>query len=225
MSHSNSSGRMPYVVNVADIEKALSSIGGEAKASDIQNAVLRIFCQGIVPSQYYNERSFRMTIQRIIENYCPQAQGFKRERHDEKFLRIRRGVYRLNTNQIENGLGDEILFPDSFHEGSVTKISVNSFERNRAARIECIKHHGYSCKVCSMDFASQYGDIGVGYIHVHHLTPLSSISKGYEVNPITDLVPVCPNCHAMLHAGATSLSDLRERMKAALLSRRTKEKS
>lgn len=215
---------MPYVVNVADIEEALSSLGGEAKASKIQNAVLRIFCNGIVPNQYSSERSFRMTIQRIIENYCPQARGFKKERHDEKFLRIRHGVYRLNADQLKNVLGDEILFPDRFYEGSVTTISVNSFERSRKARSECIKHHGYSCKVCSMDFASQYGDIGVGYIHVHHLTPLSSISRGYEVNPITDLVPVCPNCHAMLHAGATSLSDLRERMKTALLSRKTDEK-
>ncbi|MND61840.1 HNH endonuclease [Agrobacterium tumefaciens] len=215
---------MPYVVNVADIEQALSSLGGEAKASDIQNTVLRIFCDGIIPTQYYNERSFRMTIQRIIENYCPQAQGFKRERYDEKFLRIRRGVYRLNTNQLENVLGDEILRPDRFYEGSITKISVNSFERSSKARSECIKHHGYSCKVCSMDFASQYGDIGIGYIHVHHLIPLSSISKGYEVNPITDLVPVCPNCHAMLHAGATSLSDLKERMRIALLSRKTNKK-
>jgi len=28
---------------------------------------------------------------------------------------------------------------------------------------------------------------------------ISSISKGYEVDPENDLVPVCPNCHAMLH--------------------------
>lgn len=212
---------MPYVVNVTDIEQALFSLGGEAKASEIQNAVLRIFCHGVVPEQYHNERSFRMTIQRVIENYCPEAEGFKRASHDRKFLRIRRGRYRLNTDLQKNLLADEILLPNRFHEGAVTTISVNAFERSNKARTECLKHHGYSCKVCSMDFASQYGDIGVGYIHVHHLTPLSSIAKGYEVDPITELVPVCPNCHAMLHAGATSLSDLQKRMKNAKLSRET----
>jgi 5-methylcytosine-specific restriction protein A len=41
--------------------------------------------------------------------------------------------------------------------------------------------------------------MGKGYIHVHHLTPLSTINGEYEVNPISDLIPVCPNCHAMIH--------------------------
>lgn len=44
-----------------------------------------------------------------------------------------------------------------------------------------------------------YGEIGRGFIHVHHKVPLSSIGKEYELDPIKDLVPVCPNCHAMLH--------------------------
>lgn len=34
---------------------------------------------------------------------------------------------------------------------------------------------------------------------MHHLTQLSKIGQGYEVDPVNDLRPVCPNCHAMLH--------------------------
>lgn len=45
----------------------------------------------------------------------------------------------------------------------------------------------------------QYGNIGKGFIHVHHLVPLSAIKQDYQLNPNTDLIPVCPNCHAMLH--------------------------
>jgi 5-methylcytosine-specific restriction protein A len=45
-----------------------------------------------------------------------------------------------------------------------------------------------------------YGEIGKGFIHVHHLKPVSEINGEYEVDPIEHLVPVCPNCHAMLHS-------------------------
>jgi len=53
--------------------------------------------------------------------------------------------------------------------------------------------------VCEFNFEAAYGEIGSGFIHVHHLTKLSDIRQGYEVNPVDDLRPVCPNCHAMLH--------------------------
>ena len=44
-----------------------------------------------------------------------------------------------------------------------------------------------------------YGHLGEGLIHVHHLRPLAQIGIGYQVDPITDLIPVCPNCHAVIH--------------------------
>jgi 5-methylcytosine-specific restriction protein A len=50
-----------------------------------------------------------------------------------------------------------------------------------------------------MDFASRYGPLGNGFIHVHHLMALHTVPEGYRVNPIADLVPLCPNCHAMVH--------------------------
>jgi hypothetical protein len=31
------------------------------------------------------------------------------------------------------------------------------------------------------------------------LTPLSAIGQSFEVNPITGLVPLCPNCHSVVH--------------------------
>lgn len=52
-----------------------------------------------------------------------------------------------------------------------------------------------------MDFEKMYGEIGRGFIHVHHIVPISTIGEEYKIDPIKDLVPVCPNCHAMLHKG------------------------
>ncbi|MBK8806257.1 MAG: HNH endonuclease [Bacteroidales bacterium] len=55
------------------------------------------------------------------------------------------------------------------------------------------------CVVCGFDFEKVYGEIGKGFIHVHHLIPVSQIGKSYQINPISDLRPICPNCHAMIH--------------------------
>ena len=86
-----------------------------------------------------------------------------------------------------------------FIEGLRRTIVVNAYERNPAARQKCIDHYGTICAVCNIDFEEAYGDIGKGFIHVHHLTPLADIGKMYEVDPVKDLRPVCPNCHSMLH--------------------------
>lgn len=103
--------------------------------------------------------------------------------------------------------------PETLKEGAKKTIFVNAYERNIVARNACIKHHGVSCSVCSFDFKSFYGDIGTDFIHVHHLTPLSGICEEYEVDPIQDLIPVCPNCHAMLHKeGCISVKELKEKI-------------
>jgi len=93
---------------------------------------------------------------------------------------------------------DEIDSTVYFHEGTPKQVTVNVYERNPEARAICIQRYGAICSVCSLDFGKKYGEIGKGFIHVHHLKPLS-VRKGYELNPIKDLRPVCPNCHAMLH--------------------------
>lgn len=71
-------------------------------------------------------------------------------------------------------------------------------ERSSGAREKAIELHGLDCLVCGLNFEKTYGDIGKGFIHVHHLIPISKVGYG-SINPETDLVPICPNCHAMLH--------------------------
>lgn len=94
---------------------------------------------------------------------------------------------------------EEVVGGVKYVEGAVSLIQVNSYERNSAARQACVEHYGPNCSVCGFNFAAVYGEIGTGFIHIHHLKPLASIKDGYEVDPIEDLRPVCPNCHGMLH--------------------------
>lgn len=85
-------------------------------------------------------------------------------------------------------------------EGKTKQILVNSFERNRKARQECIDYYGeYKCQICGFDFEKVYGEIGKNFIEVHHKIPLSEIRDNYIINPKNDLLPICPNCHAMIH--------------------------
>jgi len=85
-------------------------------------------------------------------------------------------------------------------EGTVSQVFVNRYERNRIARSKCIDYHGSRCAVCGFDFEKVYGPAGKNKIHIHHLIPLSEIQKEYEVDPVRDLCPVCPNCHLIIHS-------------------------
>jgi predicted HNH restriction endonuclease len=112
-----------------------------------------------------------------------------------------------------------IIYPDEIKderlvEGSKKQITVNAYERNPKAREKCIKHYGTKCFICDFDFEKTYGQIGKGFIHVHHLKQLSEISEEYVIDPIMDLRPVCPNCHAMLHKKipAYSIDDIQNFM-------------
>ena len=93
---------------------------------------------------------------------------------------------------------------------------MNTYERNSKAREICINHWKPICSVCEFDFGSVYGEIGAGYIHVHHLIPLSQIGKSYQIDPINDLRPICPNCHSMLHRSEPPLTieELKEIIRA-----------
>lgn len=101
-----------------------------------------------------------------------------------------------------NRLPTEVLpFEESklYEEGKVTEVFVNRYERNQKARRKCIKHYGAVCQGCGLDFGSFYGTIAQGFIHVHHIIPLAEIGKSYLVDPIKDLVPLCANCHSVVH--------------------------
>ena len=105
---------------------------------------------------------------------------------------------------IERPAADETFgvdYPEDndFYEGAMMTVEVNKYERSQAARDKCIALKGCRCIVCGMNFEERYGSIGRHFIHIHHLVPISAIGKEYKLDVEKDLVPVCPNCHYMLH--------------------------
>ncbi len=115
-------------------------------------------------------------------------------------------ISNLNKNKEINSIVSfvpGIIYADDvnedFFEGIQKQVTVNFYERNPKARKKCLEYHGYNCSVCNLNFEDKYGYIGKDFIHVHHLKQISDIKEEYLIDPIKDLIPVCPNCHAMIH--------------------------
>lgn len=87
-----------------------------------------------------------------------------------------------------------------FTEGTQCGITEDRYERSRSARQACLQANGTVCAICGFDFAKAYGPEFAGIIQVHHITPISEIGHEYQVDPVHDLIPVCPNCHVALHS-------------------------
>jgi hypothetical protein len=97
---------------------------------------------------------------------------------------------------FDNALSEET---EEVHEGAISFVNHKRYERNPILRKLCLEHYGVQCQICKTRLSDLYGKAIKELIHVHHLTPLSSIANAHSVNPVKDLIPVCPNCHAVIH--------------------------
>ncbi|HAL81129.1 MAG TPA: HNH endonuclease [Mucilaginibacter sp.] len=153
------------------------------------------------------------------QHWTPQASGIaiKTELVDEleaiwfDFLTTEK--IRFNPFSTLDGENRKI-----FTEGAQIQVPLTRYERNPYARKACIEHYGLDCVICKFNFQSNYGSVGKDFIHVHHLIQLSEIGKSYNIDPIKDLRPVCPNCHAIIHKRkpAYSIDEVKQLFKNAL---------
>lgn len=84
-------------------------------------------------------------------------------------------------------------------EGALLRVEVNRYERDRRNRAAALAIHGCSCLACGKNMVDIYGPSADGVIEVHHTTPVSRLGPGYIIDPRIDLIPLCPNCHAVVH--------------------------
>jgi 5-methylcytosine-specific restriction enzyme A len=103
------------------------------------------------------------------------------------------------NSQLRRASEEEGILTENFIEGGTIRIEVNVYERSHHARQKCIEIHGNSCVICNFNFDTTYGGVAEGFIHVHHLIPLAQVNTKYVCNPQSDLLPVCANCHAVIH--------------------------
>lgn len=169
-------------INTYAIEYYLQKIYEEEGMSGLENALLSLSKH----IDYYEEKSGSKIIS-------------KKEIY-HKFLKL------TNNNFHNTVYPDEVDSKIKYSEGKTKQVLVNSYERKPIARKKCIEHYGLNCQVCNFSFEKKYGTLGKDFIHVHHIIDISSIGHEYSIDPIKDLIPVCPNCHSMLHKTKPALS-------------------
>lgn len=141
----------------------------------------------------------------------PGARKWVNETEDDLANRFHRILLHTTVKlDIEQEMGQD----DSYYkEGKKISYHGNRYERNAKNRLRAIEIHGVDCKGCGFNFEEVYGEIGKDFIEVHHLHPLSNLEgEEIEVNPQTDLIPLCANCHRIVHRkkdGILTIEELR----------------
>lgn len=119
------------------------------------------------------------------------------------------GEYSVDTGKEGSEVADEAPLVEStvYLEGAAAEAQPEEIRRrNMLLRQACIDYfrrlHGgrIVCECCGFDFTKAYA-ISDEYIEVHHRFPFSQTEGEHPVNSQTDLVPLCANCHRMIHHG------------------------
>lgn len=126
--------------------------------------------------------------------------------------KIEREIYEKYSNILKEAVYHVVTIENEINEyweGKLEQITIITHERNVEAHNQCIRSK-VKCSVCGFDFEKTYGELGRGFIHIHHINPISNKNGAYELNIENDLFPVCPNCHAMLHRRKDSTLSIEE---------------
>ena len=209
-----------HPLTLSDIIQAFNELGGEADWPDVEAKVMAKRGNGFAP--YKDLRNYKNTMFQFVQQHC---EGYRKFNGDIRFVKDRGTRFRLvppsHAVAEHHRLPPENIHPETVPEGkeyitgAVRQVLINAYERDLGARTKCIQHYGTLCAVCGVNFEERYGPIGKGFIHVHHRKPLAT-REVYSLDPINDLIPVCPNCHSMLHSSDPPLSV--EELKAVMAS-------
>lgn len=192
---------MNYLESIID---ALSNLGGEAH--------IGIICDYIEKNNTLDymgrNKNWRQQVSNSITTHSSDSNSFKGGEDIFYTPMYGSGVWGLRTTR-ENHLAldeDNIENIEKYAEGSVKAILINSYERNQSARNACLEHFKrknggtVKCEICDFSFKKIYGKQFEDKIHIHHVVEISTIKKEYKIDPISDLIPVCPNCHYIIHS-------------------------
>lgn len=129
------------------------------------------------------------------------------------------------TSEATRAHREIIVYPEDLQvsEGARRRVTATVFERSRRLREAAIQHYSrdgsITCEACGFDFAEQYGEIGEGFIEMHHRKPLFQYggqeTSDFIKEAIKDLAPLCSNCHRMIHrnrASPLTVDELRDRL-------------
>jgi 5-methylcytosine-specific restriction enzyme A len=91
-----------------------------------------------------------------------------------------------------------IVDSEVYQEGQRAIAEIKVTARNPKLVASAKKRHGFKCQVCDFSFEERYGELGRGFIEVHHLVRLASADSPRK-STTEDVRVVCANCHRMIH--------------------------
>ena len=96
--------------------------------------------------------------------------------------------------------------------------AIKEFKKNYKGKLFCL--------VCNFDFYKAYSNYGKDYIEIHHIEPVHKNdmrgSKMTLIKALKKVVPVCSNCHRMIHRKKGQLLPV-EKLKAIVTNSNTKK--
>jgi hypothetical protein len=200
--------RLKPIYTPTDFLKMVNELGGKATADRLlaKNAP----SSGFTELYLRGKENLKISVEYLVlqnkwrELFNPQQRAIARKRLQD--VGCDPPPEDLVPVAKDQPLPEEIPVGLQLFEGAVRRVEINAYERNTTARALCIGHYGPACTVCGFSFGAVYGKLAEGFIHVHHIRQLSEIGEEYKVDPIADLRPVCPNCHAVIHLDGESRS-------------------
>ncbi len=179
-------------------DKEKSKAGKKARYVEIKwEVLLNPENEEIFPRAWLDGKEFAPMYWNTQMSGIRMPDGVARELESRwsEFLRRKQG----GRDLYDFMLPDEVDESEVYFEGATKKVVVNIYERNPEARRKCLEHYGFDCYVCDFNFERVYGEVGRNFIHVHYLRPLAEVGEEYRLDPVKDLRPICPNCHAIIH--------------------------
>ena len=204
-----------YPLNPTSVSNMILNLDGMLNGKTLKRSMNDFTCDYFLRQirEDFGQQAFNTALQAVEQHVNYYESLGRGMRPSLRALLARFG--KVSSAMMANscGEGTSTIYPDDIEdpasiliEGALLRITVNRYERDPVARQKCIEHYGTACVVCGFDFEKRYGAIGVGFIHVHHVVDIASIGGRYQIDPVRDLRPVCPNCHAMLHQERPAMS-------------------
>lgn len=169
-------------------------------------------------------------LEKVFNDLYPDV--IETEAFPELFIhKINKTYYRIElTGEIvESGVTDletldlrTIIEVPGAEEGRRIQYFTTRYERKKTNRDKAIKKHGLRCQICDFSFEDSYGELGKGFIEVHHTKPLYSLNEAVDVNPETDMICICANCHRMIHHRKGEILTLEDMRKIVALMQNNK---
>ncbi|ONI41703.1 hypothetical protein AN640_07780 [Candidatus Epulonipiscium fishelsonii] len=106
---------------------------------------------------------------------------------------------KMDTSYTKEKIDNIIEKANSISSFKEEKVEIEKIKIWEDLKTVCLDYYGAICEVCGIDYGYTYGNQFERYIDIHNLKSTHKEDDNLDINPEEDLVPVCHNCHFIMH--------------------------